>query len=76
MNRLLLFCLVVFSYININACEPLVNVEQGALRGKEVVLANGKVYHRFSGVPYAKPPVGDLRFKVNYAFLLLTLALF
>lgn len=46
--------------------EPIVETEHGKLRGQ---LArnddNGFTYFAFKGVPYAKPPVGDLRFSVS-----------
>lgn len=43
--------------------RPIVQVRQGQLRGITTTLPNGKPYHYFKGIPYAKPPVGDLRFK-------------
>ncbi|GLG95959.1 Esterase FE4 [Gryllus bimaculatus] len=36
----------------------------GALRGRKVTAKAGNSYFSFQGVPYAKPPVGPLRFKV------------
>ncbi|XP_049950224.1 esterase E4-like isoform X1 [Schistocerca serialis cubense] len=38
-------------------------VRQGALRGKVTTTHTGKTYYSFQGIPYAKPPVGPLRFK-------------
>lgn len=40
-----------------------VRVQQGVVRGCEEKLPNGKSYLRFSGIPYAQPPINDLRFK-------------
>ena len=40
-----------------------VKVNQGVVRGCEEKLPDGRSYLRFSGVPYAKPPLGDLRFR-------------
>lgn len=40
-----------------------VRVKQGVVVGCEEKLPNGKSFLRFSGIPYAKPPVNDLRFK-------------
>ncbi|KXJ71547.1 hypothetical protein RP20_CCG020310 [Aedes albopictus] len=43
--------------------RPIVEVSQGKLRGVTTTLPNGSTYHYFKGVPYAKPPVGELRFR-------------
>ncbi|XP_026480275.1 esterase FE4-like [Ctenocephalides felis] len=40
-----------------------VTLLQGTLKGKEQISEKGNVFHSYSGIPYAKPPVGDLRFK-------------
>ena len=34
----------------------------GTYRGKKTSLATGEEIHKFLGIPYAKPPVGELRF--------------
>lgn len=41
-----------------------VSVTQGTLVGCEDTLPNGKPYYSFQGIPYALPPIGELRFKV------------
>ncbi|KXJ83275.1 hypothetical protein RP20_CCG007795 [Aedes albopictus] len=52
------------SHVNgVEADDVIVQIVPGKIRGVKQVLPNGKNYFRFSGVPYAKPPVGDLRFK-------------
>lgn len=44
----------------------IVMTENGAVRGRlDVTYLHQKPYYAFRGVPYAKPPVGDLRFKVS-----------
>ncbi|CAB3260357.1 unnamed protein product [Arctia plantaginis] len=45
--------------------EPIVETEQGKLRGQLTRNDdNGFTYYAFKGVPYAKPPIGELRFSV------------
>ncbi|PSN35632.1 hypothetical protein C0J52_24363 [Blattella germanica] len=41
----------------------IVRTLQGLLRGKKVHTKTGTVFYSFQGIPYAKPPVGNLRFK-------------
>ncbi|XP_047106309.1 juvenile hormone esterase-like [Schistocerca piceifrons] len=40
-----------------------VSIPQGALRGRRLKTPSGRTYCSFQGIPYAKPPVGPLRFK-------------
>ena len=40
-----------------------VEVKQGILSGVVHKLPNGNDLYAFKGVPYAKPPTGDLKFK-------------
>ncbi|XP_034250369.1 uncharacterized protein LOC117650862 [Thrips palmi] len=45
---------------------PLVRVEQGLLQGAHrLTLHDAIPYFSFQGIPYARPPVHDLRFKVG-----------
>lgn len=44
--------------------EAIVTVEQGKLKGRTGTDFTGKSFFIFQGIPYAKPPVGNLRFKV------------
>lgn len=43
---------------------PLVETEYGTLNGI-ISDNNGEKYIAFKGIPYAKPPIGNLRFKVS-----------
>ncbi|XP_074042063.1 juvenile hormone esterase isoform X1 [Leptinotarsa decemlineata] len=43
--------------------EPLVSVREGKLLGSVKSDLNGKTFFSFQGIPYAKPPLGELRFK-------------
>jgi carboxylesterase type B len=43
--------------------EPIVCVEQGKLKGKICFNIRNERFYSFQGIPYAKPPIGELRFK-------------
>ncbi|RZC42615.1 COesterase and/or Abhydrolase 3 domain containing protein [Asbolus verrucosus] len=43
--------------------HPFVTIEEGRLRGKTAEDYLGGTYHSFLGIPYAKAPIGELRFK-------------
>ncbi|XP_044592530.1 juvenile hormone esterase-like [Cotesia glomerata] len=43
--------------------SPIVEVEQGQLSGTRENNINGVDFYAFKGIPFAKPPVDDLRFK-------------
>ncbi|VDL69831.1 unnamed protein product [Nippostrongylus brasiliensis] len=45
------------------AAQCLVNTNCGVIEGKRYVTSKGYETDCFLGVPYAKPPVGELRFK-------------
>jgi len=41
-----------------------VEVDQGILQGKQLISRAGRNYLAFLGIPYAQPPIGNLRFRV------------
>lgn len=44
-----------------------VEIEDGRIRGKlNETLFDNKSYYSFLGIPFAKPPIDELRFKVIY----------
>jgi Carboxylesterase type B len=46
--------------------QAIVKVQQGLLKGKILTSARSKKkFVGFLGIPYAKPPVGELKFKVT-----------
>uniref|UniRef100_A0A914WTT7 Carboxylesterase type B domain-containing protein n=1 Tax=Plectus sambesii TaxID=2011161 RepID=A0A914WTT7_9BILA len=49
---------------NLTAREsPMVKTKYGELEGERVESTEGRKVDAFLGIPYAKPPIGDLRFK-------------
>ena len=42
--------------------SPVVQTKSGAVVGRIETLPHGKSVHEYLGIPYAEPPVGDLRF--------------
>lgn len=50
----------------------LVTTQEGVLRGKTAKDLNGSEFFSFQGVPYAQPPIGELRFKVTVPNLIKT----
>lgn len=50
-------------------CELEVKLAKGKIKGQILKSRNGRSYYSYTGIPYAKPPVGELRFKVGYFYL-------
>lgn len=45
--------------------DNIVQIESGSIRGlEEKTIIDGKKFYSFRGIPYAKPPTGERRFKV------------
>lgn len=43
--------------------SPIVTVAEGKLRGNQRTNLDGEKFYSFLGIPYGKPPIGNLRFK-------------
>lgn len=43
--------------------SPIIQTNKGFVRGKRLTVHHGKHVDAFYGIPYAKPPVGELRFR-------------
>ena len=43
----------------------MVELPNGQISGRDATTAENIPYYIFEGVPYAAPPVGELRFKVR-----------
>ncbi|KAH9368389.1 hypothetical protein HPB48_012681 [Haemaphysalis longicornis] len=53
-------CSVAASLFELVAASPVVRIDTGLVRGKRIPTDNGDV-DAFLGIPYAQPPVGNLR---------------
>lgn len=59
------FCAIFQIFGHVNTTEgPVITTALGKLRGSVMKSDHGKDFFAFRGIPYAKPPVGDLRFKM------------
>lgn len=46
--------------------KVIIKVNEGQIRGiKEISEYSGTSYYAFYGIPYAEPPIKNLRFKVT-----------
>ena len=62
-----IFLMLLFHEINLFQFQPNdsareVNTTLGAIVGKLEMLPNGKTVYEYLGIPYAKPPLNELRF--------------
>lgn len=63
----LLSILVLVCYVSAVIIEknPTVKLDLGRLQGNYMTTRKGLKHYAFRGIPYAEPPVGQLRFKVE-----------
>lgn len=54
--------------VSLGADDPLVETSYGWLQGTLQKSYNGRIFSSFEGVPYAQPPIGPLRFEVNFIY--------
>lgn len=60
-------CVIFFQFfvITINCNSLIVKTKSGCVKGiKQRTYFLNRPYISFRGIPYAEPPIGDLRYKV------------
>ena len=74
-NMMMLSLAFIAYFIGCSSAQdaPIANTTYGQVRGAYVTLENGTVIDSYLNIPFAKPPVGALRFQVrpNFATILL-----
>lgn len=56
--------------------EVTVRIKSGQVKGFKIASSYNYQYYNFLGIPYAKPPVDDLRFKVWFGLVRFTLCFY
>ena len=64
----LLFCLIL-AVESTYSQSVVIQTTNGQIRGAEKTTRLGRKHYAFLGIPYAKPPVGDLRFEVQHTII-------
>lgn len=58
--------LVIFTVLlNLAFCQVELKIKKGTIEGQLLESRDGRPYYSYTGVPYAKPPIGQLRLKVR-----------
>jgi hypothetical protein len=58
-------CVLLLTVVTAVLADDLVVLKQGRLKGHRLTTRKGREIFAFQGIPYAKPPVGKLRFQVK-----------
>ncbi|XP_045482949.1 juvenile hormone esterase-like [Harmonia axyridis] len=62
MLRTILFMLLVIKSL-VAGDDLIVKISNGKVKGELMTTPNNKTFYAFRGIPYAKPPLGELRFQ-------------
>ncbi|XP_022916274.2 cocaine esterase-like isoform X1 [Onthophagus taurus] len=68
-TKTILIYVVLCGFIGYSEQKVRVKTQYGSVKGKNVyTVGKGKAYVAFQGIPYAKPPLGELRFAAPVSF--------
>ncbi|XP_032678420.1 venom carboxylesterase-6-like isoform X2 [Odontomachus brunneus] len=62
-NLILLSCVLLFAFSAVYASAPTAQTRNGTVAGLVMQSRRGKDFIGFRGIPYAMPPLGELRFQ-------------
>lgn len=62
-----MLCIIEIKFEEVHALSraPIVTISQGKLQGLVFRSFSDIEYYAYRRIPYAKPPIGELRFKVR-----------
>jgi acetylcholinesterase len=49
--------------------DPHIEISSGKIKGSYLSSSSGRNFLAFRGVPYAKPPTGELRLRVKFSLI-------
>lgn len=59
---IVVFSVICFLLIQCQASDLIVQIKDGKVQGATYSTPRGVVFYSWRGIPFAKPPIGDLRF--------------
>lgn len=65
-NLILIFSVLYVAIDVQHDLNPTVTTRLGKIRGEYVRTYTNDFFYRFRSIPYAEPPVGELRFAVRF----------
>lgn len=65
MNLAVTTLITIFLYCICVTSSPIVTIKNGTLQGSIISSRTGRDIYAFQGIPYARPPIGELRFEVR-----------
>ena len=64
-NTALFVAIFIFKAASAQEPSPIVQTKYGSVQGKTIPLHDGNTVNSFLGIPFARAPVGELRFMVS-----------
>ena len=66
---MILWSLIIVGLISFDSIvardNPIVKIKNGTIEGTFMKSRNGREFAAYRGIPYALPPLGELRFEVR-----------